>query len=243
MNVKLLSVIALSLIVMSCGARDESSKAKKNIKEPTVSKETTVEDDQAFAYMLGTQFGRQGIENAPFQIGAHLDVDALVQGLLDMSNGKLQMNDSAIKAVDSVYNSIVVDRMAKVRPDSATRASFGDDNNKYHAYVDSVNKTLPMEPEIPVKNEPVTLDGNSSFVRMYSYRSGIQLGTIVEGVAKQIEKKLDPEFFARGVREIAMHLSDSTSAMWISSDSLEAINARYVKIMQVIQKERRSKSK
>ena len=241
MNKKILSLVALSLILMSCGSKEEEPQARNVFQDENVSKETTVQDDQVFSYMLGTQFGRQGVENAPFQIGAHVDVDALVQGFLDMSNDKMQMNDSAINVVDSIYNIIVKERMDKVRPDSATMASFGDDKRKYHAYIDSANRALPVEPQIPIKNEPVTLDESSSFVRKYSYRSGAQLGTIMRGVGKQLEKELHAEFFARGIREVAMNIADSSAAMWISNDSLEAINMRYVKIMRTIQNERRMK--
>lgn len=241
MNIKLLSAVALSFIAMSCSLKDESNKTDKSSQEPPVSRETTVEDDQVFAYMLGTQFGRQGVENAPYQIGAHLDVDAVVQGILDAANGKPQMDENAEKAVDSIYNVIVTERMEKLRPDSATKASFGGDRNKYRAFVDSVNKTLPMEPEIPMKNEPVTLNENSTFGQKYSYRTGLQLFSIFGSVSKQLEKKLEAESFARGIREVAMNIADSTATMWLSEDSLRNINARYVKIMQSIRQEKRSK--
>lgn len=229
MKSKIIAVGVAALAMTACDMQAKSA---------AISPNST--DDQKFAYMLGAQFGGQNFVALPRQVGEPLDEDVVVQAVLDAQKAntdttfKVQLSDDTLQAVGARYSNIARERMSKTRPDSATMASFAGDQAKMRAYIDSVNKALPMAPATPVKNAPVKLDANSTDNQKFSYLIGLQFGNQFVAIGNQFETEFDVNYFVLGVRDAGVKTRDTTKTLQLPEDSLKAVGERFNEKMKTI---------
>lgn len=238
MNIKKLALGTLALAFVACNTEKSSDVVKVN-------EQTT--DDQKFAYMLGAQFAGQSATNIPRQMGEEINVDALVQGVLDNEKAvadtsfKLQIPIDTLHVLNNQYYAVARERSEKTRPDSATLASFNGDYAKINAYVDSVAKSLPINPADPLSGNPMKLSVASSNNLKMSYLLGLQFDTQLLSVGKVLERTLDANYYILGIRDAMAKVKDSSFIMQIPQDTLQAIGLRYQKIAEEKREEARKK--
>ncbi|MBO7412605.1 MAG: hypothetical protein J6U20_02935 [Fibrobacter sp.] len=213
--------------------------------EPKVRVDANTTDDQKFSYMLGVQFAGPSFENIAMRLGEYFDVDYLSQGVIDNAKAlkdtsfKVQIPMDSMRIIDSYFAEVSAKRTDLARPDSATEMSFNGDYSKLRAYVDSVMKTLPIKRPAVVTYGEVKVNEKTTEMQKYSYVMGTQLHTMFHGVEKQFDQDFDGDFFLQGVRDACMNVLDTTHAVQMSSDSIKAVNDRYVvKVREHMQKRR-----
>ena len=205
-------------------------------------------DDQKFAYMLGTQFGTQNFSILPRQVGEHINQDFVIQAIRDNiksskdSTFKVQIPVDSLNVIANRYNMKVRARLGKAQPDSAAVAAIGGDQAKFRAYVDSVLKTFPMEPEAPVTNQPVVLGENPTENQKFSYLLGMQFSNQLMNIGAQFQTEFDHEYFILGVKDAAAKVRDSSFVMPLPEDSLKAVGERYNEKMKVLREEAMKKA-
>ena len=205
-------------------------------------------DDQKFAYMLGSQFGTQNFSIIPRQMGEHPDQDVVVQGILDNfkankdSSAKIQIPEDSLSIIAGRYNMKGRARLSKAQPDSAAAAAINNDPVKYRAYVDSVLNTMPIEPEAPVKNEPVVLGENPTENQKFSYLLGMQMANQFLNISSQFQTDYDVDYFVLGLKDAATKVRDTTFVIPLPEDSLKAVGERYNEKMKTIREEAMKKA-
>ena len=200
-------------------------------------------DDQKFAYMLGAQFGLHNFKMIPLQMGEELDEDAVVQGIRDAyksekdTNFRLQVEPDTLRDIGFDYNSNARARMASIRPDSATNASFNGDQAKFRAYMDSAMKALPVVKAPAPKNQPVVLGAEATRNQKFSYFIGVQFENQFSSIGAQFQTEFDLNYFVLGLREASANVRDTTVALALPEDSLKAVGERYNEKMKVLREE------
>jgi len=200
-------------------------------------------DDQKFAYMLGAQFGLHNFKMIPLQMGEELDEDAVVQGVRDAyksekdTNFRLQVEPDTLRDIGFDYNSNARARMASIRPDSATNASFNGDQAKFRAYMDSAMKALPVVKAPAPKNQPVVLGAEATRNQKFSYFIGVQFENQFSSIGAQFQTEFDLNYFVLGLREASANVRDTTVALALPEDSLKAVGERYNEKMKVLREE------
>lgn len=231
----LLGLASAALLMAACDMQ-------KPVKGPAAITPNST-DDEKFAYMLGAQFGGQNFTMIPRQLGEELDEDVLVQGILDAmkvskdTNFHFQVDMDTLRAVGFSLNSVGRSRMASIRPDSATVASFNGDQAKYRAYMDSMVKTLPVNKAPLPKKLPVTLGAEATKNQKFSYLIGIQFQNQFENIGMQFKTEFDADYFVLGVRDAAAKTRDTTFTLQLPEDSLKAVGDRYNEKMKVLREE------
>ncbi len=234
MNIKKIAFGAAALALVACNSQSGSKPA-------SIGANTT--EDEKFAYMLGAQFGGQNFGVIPSQIGEELYLDAVVQAIRDNvkaindTNAKIQMTNEQLQAIGSEYTKNARARLDATRPDSATAASFGDDQAKYAAYTDSVSKAMKVEPAPKSTGNAVVINETSSNIEKFSYLIGLQFGGQLSAIGNQYGTPLSEEYFILGVKEAVAKLGDSTYTMQLSQDSLNVIGQRFQQAMQTKREE------
>lgn len=243
-------IIAVGLCAFAFVACDQLKTEQKQIPATTVSVTNDITDDQKFSYMLGTQFAGPSFANIAVQLGEYFDVDYLIQGIYDNSKSlkdtsfKLQINQDSLSIIDQYFADVSAKRVKQASPDSATEMSFNGDINKLRAYVDSSIRTLPIQSAAPIKNTMIVIDESSSMMQKYSYIMGMQLHIMFRGVERQFDQEFDIDYFVQGAREACKHVLDTNFVSALSTDTLKAVNDRYVvKVKEVMRKKREEYSR
>ena len=224
---------ACALALIACNSQDS--------KPAAISANST--DDQKFAYMVGTQFGTQNFKAVPVQSGEHIDQDCLIQAIFDNvkankdSSFKIQIPVDSLSVIANRYNMKARGRLGKAQPDSAAVASFEGSQEKYRAYVDSVLKSLPIEPEVPVTGQPVVLGENPTENQKFSYLLGMQISNQFINISAQFQTDFDAEYFVLGIKDAASKVRDSSFVMPLPDDTLNAVGNRYNEKMKVLREE------
>ncbi len=233
MNKKIVALGACALALAACNTNGS--------KTASINANTT--DDQKFAYMLGAQFGGQNFLMIPKQVGEELNQDVVIQAILDNakaqkdSNFKLQIPEDSLNAVGGIYNGKARARFEATRPDSATFASFGGDQAKVRAYMDSVSKTLAIVGAPVATDAPVTLSATPSDNEKFSYLLGVQFCNQFLSIGSQFNTEFDVNYFVLGVKDAAKKNRDSSFVMPLPDDSLKAVGERYNEKMKTIREE------
>ena len=229
---------ACALALIACNSQDS--------KPAAISANST--DDQKFAYMIGTQFGTQNFTVVPVQSGEHIDQDCLIQAIFDNVKAnkdttfKIQLPVDSLSALAGRYNIKARNRMSKAQPDSAAVASFEGSQEKYRAYVDSVLKSFPIEPEAPVTGQPVVLGENPTENQKFSYLLGMQISNQLINIGAQFQTEFDAEYFVLGIKDAAAKVRDSNFVMPLPEDTLKAVGVRYNEKMKVLREEAMKKA-
>ena len=229
---------ACALALIACNSQDS--------KPAAISANST--DDQKFAYMIGTQFGTQNFTVVPVQSGEHIDQDCLIQAIFDNVKAnkdttfKIQLPVDSLSALAGRYNIKARNRMSKAQPDSAAVASFEGSQEKYRAYVDSVLKSFPIEPEAPVTGQPVVLGENPTENQKFSYLLGMQISNQLINIVAQFQTEFDAEYFVLGIKDAAAKVRDSNFVMPLPEDTLKAVGVRYNEKMKVLREEAMKKA-
>lgn len=229
MNMKKIALGAAALALVACNEQAAPKKA-------AIDANTT--DDQKFAYMLGAQFGGQNFTILPRQVGEELNEDAVIQGIRDNvkltkdTSAKLQMINDSLDAVGRRFTMISRQRAEATRLDSATRATLGDDQEKIRAHIDSIINSQPIHKAEPSTGAAVTITDATSENTKFSYLIGLQMGNQLVSIGNQFEVELDQEYFILGLKESAAKVADSTFALQLPDDSLQAVGQRYQQKMQ-----------
>ena len=188
-------------------------------------------DDEKFAYMLGAQFGGQNFTIIPRQMGEEIYEDALIQAIRDNvkaskdTNFKVQMETDSLQAISQRYSTIARKRYEETRPDSALMAE--GDNEKIKAYVDSVAKAQPIAKAPASTGANVTIAAESPDNTKFSYLLGLQFANQFINIGSQFQTEFDVDYFILGIKESAAKVADSTFALQLPQDSLNAIGQRY----------------
>ena len=236
----LLGLASLSLMMAACDSMPVSNSAK------SISANSS--DDQKFAYMLGAQFALQNFNIVPLQMGEELDEDVVVQAILDSykankdTNFKLQVSVDSLRRVGFDYNANARSRMEKLRPDSATVASFNGDQSKFRAYMDSAMKAQPVKKAALPKKEAVKLGDDATDNQKFSYFIGVQFENQFSAIGNQFQTEFDVDYFVIGVREAGAKFRDTTVALTLPEDSLKAVGERYNEKMKVLREEAMKKA-
>lgn len=234
MKSKIIALGACALAFVACDMQQPKAPASINANST---------DDQKFAYMLGAQFGGQNFLMVPRQIGEYLDQDVVIQAIYDNVKAnkdttfKLQVSDDSLRAVSARYSAMSRTRMAQTRPDSAAAAAIGGDREKLRAYIDSLTKLLPLSPEPPIKNAPVTLPENPTDNQKFSYLFGLQFSNQFNSIGDQFQTEFDVDYFVLGIKDAATKNRDSSFVMPLPDDSLTAVGQRYSEKMKAIREE------
>jgi len=234
MNMKKIALGAAALALVACNGQSGSKPA-------SIGANST--DDEKFAYMLGAQFGGQNFGAIPRQTGEDLYLDAVIQGIRDNNktindtSAKLQLATEQLQAVGGEYSQQARTRMESTRPDSATAASFNGDQAKYAAYVDSVVNSMKIAPAPQSTGKAVTITEASSNIEKFSYLIGLQFSSQFNAIGNQYGTPLSEEYFILGVKESVANLADSTVAMQLPKDSLNAVGQRFQQAMQAKREE------
>lgn len=237
-------IFAFGLCALALTACDTVQ--NQQVSKPEISINANTTDDQKFSYMLGTQFAGPSFANIAVQLGEYFIVDYMVQGIFDNAKGlndtnfRMPLSNEEMTSIDAHFADVAAERIKMAKPDSATEMSFEGDINKLRQYVDSTLRTLPIAPAAPIKNVTVKVDSNSSAIQKYSYIMGAQLYVMYHGVEKQFGQLFDVEYFVQGTKDACRNVLDSTFALQLSSDSIKAVNDRYVVKVQEINKKRRA---
>ena len=229
---------ACALALIACNSQDS--------KPAAISANST--DDQKFAYMIGTQFGTQNFTVVPVQSGEHIDQDCLIQAIFDNVKAnkdttfKIQLPVDSLSALAGRYNIKARNHLSKAQPDSAAVASFEGSQEKYRAYVDSVLKSFPIEPEPPVTGQPVVLGENPTENQKFSYLLGMQISNQLINIGAQFQTEFDAEYFVLGIKDAAAKVRDSNFVMPLPEDTLKAVGVRYNEKMKVLREEAMKKA-
>ena len=231
----LTGIAAASLLLCACNTQDGAQSEAKITPNST--------DDQKFAYMLGAQFALHNFRTVPIQMGEELDEDVVVQGLLDGVKSskdttfKLQISEDTLRSVIFDFQSKARARMASIRPDSATNASFNGEQEKFRAYMDSAAKALPVNPAPAPKMLPVSLSADATNSQKLSYFFGVQFANQFVSIGEQFKTEFDVRYFQLGLRDAAANVRDTTKALELPEDSLKAVGERYNQKMQALREE------
>ena len=218
-----------ALILLACGADDSQKNNQGDVaaekapqSEPVQKAGTdTITDAQVFAYILGDVYGMPTYMNVPQRIGAMLDLDAMVQGIVDNeralidSNWVLQLSTEEQAKVNEFYEKVAAERRAA--GDNAPAIALAG----------------------PITGQKVILKDTTSMVVKYSYAQGVSIDRLFDGMRKNFGEDFEGRFFIQGVRESIYGMLDSSFKKSVSIDRLKAVDLKYKKRMQEIREEQR----
>lgn len=234
MKLKKIALGAAALALVACG---ESQKPVTKVANITPNST----DDQKFAYMLGAQFGLQNFANLPMRMGQGIDEDVTVQAFRDAvanlndSTAKLQLPQDSLGVINKRIQRAMQERYINTRPD--TSAIKGMDETQIRAYVDSLEKALPVTPAPEVKYVDVKLTSEATEQQKFSYVIGVQFGSQFYNIGRQFQTEFDPDYFVLGIRDAGKKVRDTTFTLTLPEDSLRAVGNRFSEKMKNIHEE------
>ena len=227
-NFVALCICAFTLL--ACGA-DESQKTDQKAENATTAQQTTSQpqnadanamtDAQVFAYILGDVYGLPLYMNTPQRVGAMLDLDAMIQGIVDNekaltdSTWQLQVPAEEQKKINEHYEKVTAER--KAAGDSAPSIALAG----------------------PITGQKVVITDTTSMIVKYSYAEGVMIDNLFNGMRENFGEPFEASFFIQGVREFVYAALDPSFKKTVSDDRLKAVNMKYKKRMDDIREERR----
>lgn len=181
----------------------------------------TMTDAQVFAYILGDVYGMPIYMNMPQRIGALLDLDAMIQGIVD--NERALVDSSWVLQLSAEEQAKVNDHFANVMKE---REQAGEN-------------AKPIELAGPITGQKVILMDTTSMIVKYSYAQGVSIDLLFDGMRKSFGEDFEGRFFIQGVRESIYAKLDTSFKKRVSDDRLMAVNIKYKKRMQEIREEQR----
>lgn len=177
-------------------------------------------DAQVFAYILGSVYGLPSYMNTPQRVGAMVDLDAMIQGVVDNertlkdSTWKLQLSEEEQRGINERYEKVAAERRAA-----------GD-----------------RAPEIalagPITGQKVVITDTTSMIVKYSYAQGVMIDVLFDGMRKNFGEDFEARFFIQGVREFVYEAMDPSFRKAVSDERLKAVNTKYKNRMEQIREER-----
>ena len=202
-------------------AAPEQVKAQQTAAQPQNDAASAMTDAQVFAYILGSVYGLPSYMNTPQRVGAMVDLDAMIQGIVDNeralkdSTWKLQLSEEERKDINEHYEKVAAERRAA-----------GD-----------------KAPEIalagPITGQKVVLADTASMIVKYSYTQGVTIDILFDGMRKIFGEDFETRFFIQGVRESIYGMMDSSFKKAFTDERLNAVNAKYKTRMEKIREEQR----
>lgn len=227
-NFVVLCICAFTLL--ACGT-DESQKTDQKAENATTAQQTasqpqnagtsTMTDAQVFAYILGNVYGLPLYMNTPQRIGAMLDLDAMIQGVVDNeralkdSTWQLQLSAEEQKKVNEHFEKVTAER--KAAGDSAPSIALAG----------------------PITGQKVVITDTTSMIVKYSYAEGVMIDNLFNGMRENFGEPFEAHFFIQGVREFIYEAMDPSFKKTVSDERLKAVNMKYKKRMDDIREERR----
>lgn len=228
-NFVALCICAFTLL--ACGA-DESQKtdqktapaqtaAQQTASQPQNAGTSTMTDAQVFAYILGNVYGLPLYMNTPQRIGAMLDLDAMIQGIVDNeralkdSTWQLQVPAEEQKKINEHYEKVAAER--KTAGDNAPSIALAG----------------------PITGQKVVITDTTSMIVKYSYAEGVMIDNLFNGMRENFGEPFEAHFFIQGVREFIYEAMDPSFKKTVSDERLKAVNMKYKKRMDDIREERR----
>ena len=228
-NFVALCICAFTLL--ACGA-DESQKtdqktapaqtaAQQTASQPQNASTSTMTDAQVFAYILGNVYGLPLYMNTPQRIGAMLDLDAMIQGVVDNeralkdSTWQLQLSAEEQKKVNEHFEKVTEER--KAAGDKAPSIALAG----------------------PITGQKVVITDTTSMIVKYSYAEGVMIDNLFNGMRENFGEPFEAHFFIQGVREFIYEAMDPSFKKTVSDERLKAVNMKYKKRMDDIREERR----
>ena len=223
-NFVALCVCAFALL--ACESDEPRKVAEKAAPEqakaqPQNSAVDTTTDMQVFAYILGSVYGLPSYMNTPQRVGAMVDLDAMIQGIVDNeralkdSSWKPQLSEEERKDINEHYEKVAAERRAA-----------GD-----------------KAPEIalagPITGKAVVITDTTSMIVKYSYTQGVTIDILFDGMRKIFGEDFETRFFIQGVRESIYGMMDSSFKKAFTDERLNAVNAKYKTRMEKIREEQR----
>ena len=202
-------------------AAPEQVKAQQAAAQPQNDAASAMTDAQVFAYILGSVYGLPSYMNTPQRVGAMVDLDAMIQGIVDNeralkdSTWKLQLSEEERKDINEHYEKVAAERRAA-----------GD-----------------KAPEIalagPITGQKVVLADTASMIVKYSYTQGVTIDILFDGMRKNFGEDFEARFFIQGVRESIYGMMDSSFKKAFTDERLNAVNTKYKARMEKIREEQR----
>jgi thiol-disulfide isomerase/thioredoxin len=166
-------------------------------------------DEQKFSYLLGTQVGTQSY-GFPEAFLAEFYESLFGQGVKDAWKAekdtafKLQLPADSLAAVGVRYSQ----KAQKVQQEMAA------------------NKTqLPLNKT--AKSFNTKLSASASDDEKFSYMWGTDIGRQFVTFTAELEPKFDVDIFLQGMRDVRVSLKDTSKALQLSRDTLNAVGMRY----------------
>ena len=223
---KFVTICICALSLVACGTEEQSKNTQETVQSDA--KKAAVEaapaamtESQVFAYILGREFGLPSYLNQPSRIGAMLDLDAMVQGIVDNAsvlkdtNRVLQLSQEEQKKIEIYY--------AKVKED---RRVAGEN-------------AAPVALAGPITGGKVILSDTTSPIVKYSYMQGVQVHMLFTGLGRTFGEEFDTHYFILGLRESVFAEMDPSFKKSVPEDTLKAVNSRYVERINKIREEQR----
>jgi hypothetical protein len=202
-------------------AAPEQTKAQQAAAQPQNDAASAMTDAQVFAYILGSVYGLPSYMNTPQRVGAMVELDAMIQGIVDNeralkdSTWKLQLSEEERKDINEHYEKVAAERRAA-----------GD-----------------KAPEIalagPITGQKVVLADTASMIVKYSYTQGVTIDILFDGMRKIFGEDFETRFFIQGVRESIYGMMDSSFKKAFTDERLNAVNTKYKTRMEKIREEQR----
>lgn len=227
-NFVALCICAFTLL--ACGT-DESQKTDQKAENATTAQQTasqpqnagasTMTDAQVFAYILGDVYGLPLYMNTPQRVGAMLDLDAMIQGIVDNeralkdSTWQLQVPAEEQKKINEHYEKVAAER--KTAGDSASSIALAG----------------------PITGQKVVITDTTSMIVKYSYAEGVMIDNLFNGMRENFGEPFEASFFIQGVREFIYEAMDPSFKKTVSDERLKAVNLKYKKRMEDIREEQR----
>ncbi len=182
-------------------------------------------DEQKFSYLIGTQIGSQSY-GFPEAFLAEFYESLFGQGVRDAwkaekdSAFKLQFPADTLRAVGTRYNQ----KAQKVQQEMAEKKMLP-----------SLNKTA--------KSSKTKLSANASDDEKFSYMWGTDIGRQFATFTAELEPKFDLDIFLQGVHDVRISLKDTSKALQLSRDTLNAVGMRYQQKAAAVQEAAQQKFK
>ena len=208
--------------LVACGTDETPKNAREAVQDSPKGPAASLTEPQVFAYILGEQFGLPSYLNMPSRIGAMLDLDAIVQGIVDNesvlkdSARELQVSPEVQKQIEAHYAKQVEER-EKAGENARPVALAG-----------------------PIKGGNVIIRDTTAPIVKYSYMQGVQMDLLFNGMRRNFGEDFDAHYFIMGIRESVFSVMDSTFQKSVSDSLLQAVSIHYKNRMKQIREERRN---
>ena len=202
-------------------AAPEQVKAQQAAAQPQNDAASAMTDAQVFAYILGSVYGLPSYMNTPQRVGAMVELDAMIQGIVDNeralkdSTWKLQLSEKEQKDINEHYEKVAAER--KEAGEKAPEIALAG----------------------PITGQKVVITDTTSMIVKYSYTQGVMIDNLFNGMRENFGEPFEAHFFIQGVRESVYEVMDPSFRKAVSDERLKAVNTKYKNRMEEIREERR----